>query len=151
MPMNTSPKQTPECDIIDEAFPHVVAMLEHAHGEHNALTLDEITARAGLPTRRTAEELFETRLSLFPYPVVAGGAGYFRPLHARNLNAYINSLRSRAVKCFLRARKVRRLALKAGWPMEGRAFAEPPKQLEFDEQGSGFRVQEKQEQKGQVA
>jgi hypothetical protein len=95
------------------------------------MTLDEITARAGLPNRRTAEALIEQRLNDFPYPLVASGAGYFIPTQAEQINTYLRSLRSRALKCFMRAKAVSGKALAQGWKREGKWFARPPLQLDL--------------------
>lgn len=116
-----------------EQFEAVVRLLIDARGEDRALTLDEITARAGLPNRRTTETLMELRLQDFPYPLVAGGAGYFIPTQADQINRYLQSLRSRAMKCFIRARNVSRKAVAQGWKREGKWFARPPVQLDLFE------------------
>ena len=116
-------------------FDAVVRLLINARGYANALTLDEITARAGLPNRRTTEVLLETRLADFPYPLVANGAGYFIPTGADDLNTYLRSLRGRALKCFMRMRAVTSKAVAQGWKWEGKWFARPPQQLDlFEEQ-----------------
>jgi hypothetical protein len=114
-------------------FRAVCWLLRDARGEDNAMTLDEITARAGLPNRRTAEALIEQRLQDFPYPLVASGAGYFIPTQAEQINTYLRSLRGRALKCFLRMRSVNRKALAQGWKREGKWFARPPLQLDLFE------------------
>jgi hypothetical protein len=120
-------------DVTPEQFMAVIRVLANSRGAGNALTLDEITARAGLPNRRTTETLIETKLSDFPYPLVANGAGYFIPTRADDINDYLGSLRSRAMKCFLRMRSVSRKAVAQGWKREGKWFARPPQQLDLFE------------------
>jgi hypothetical protein len=109
-------------------------ILQSARGESNAITLDDLTARAGLPNRRTTEAMMEQRLPDFPYPLVASGAGYFIPTTSDQLNAYLRSLKSRAVKMFMRSRTVARKAVANGWKREGKWFAKPPAQLDLFEQ-----------------
>lgn len=120
----------------EEEFLAVMKLLWSARGELNAITLDDIVTRAGLPNRRTAEYVMEQRLQDFPYPLVASARGYYQPTTADDINRYTRSLRGRAVKCFLRVRTVRRKAIAAGWRREGSAFARPPAQLDlFDGPG----------------
>lgn len=113
------------------AFMAVMRILWTARGEAHAITLDKLTSAAELPNRRTTETILESRLEEFPYPLVASGAGYYVPTTADDLNRYLRSLKSRAVKCFVRARTVRRKALAAGWKREGNTFARPPAQLDL--------------------
>jgi hypothetical protein len=120
-------------DVTPEQFMAVIRVLANSRGAGNALTLDEITARAGLPNRRTTETLIETKLSDFPYPLVAGGAGYFIPNEAEQINRYIRSLGSRMVSLAVRKRAVVRKALAQGWKREGKWFARPPQQLDLFE------------------
>jgi len=86
-------------------------------------------ALAGLPSRRTTEELLEHRLADFPWPLVATSAGLFIPTDPEEINHYQRSLRARAVKIFLRARTVRRKALAYGWRRDGKWFACAPRQM----------------------
>lgn len=117
-------------------FAACMRILFQARGEPNAVTLDELVTRASLPNRRTAEAIMEQRLQDFPYPLVASSAGYYIPTTADDLNRYLRSLRSRAIKCFIRSRTVRRKALAHGWRREGSMFAKPPAQLDlFDGPG----------------
>jgi hypothetical protein len=115
----------------EELFLSILRLLNGRRGAANALTLDEITLQAGIPNRRLTEQILEHRLADFPFPMVSSGAGYFIPATAEELNAYQASLRSRALKCFLRARTVRRKALAAGWRREGTRFANPPVQMDL--------------------
>lgn len=114
-----------------EQFEAVVRLLIQARGEENALTLEQISARAGLPNRRTAEALMEEYLPRFPYPLVASGAGYFIPTRADHINAYLRSLRGRAVKMFRRYKIVIGKANAHGWKRDGKWFARPPMQLDL--------------------
>lgn len=116
-----------------EQFEAVVRLMNGARGVEHAMTLDEITARAGLPNRRTTEALMEEYLPRFPYPLVASGAGYFIPTSADQLNDYLRSLRSRAIKMFKRSKVVVNKAIAHGWKREGRWFARPPQQLDLFE------------------
>jgi hypothetical protein len=127
-------------NVTNEQFQAVIRVLVDARGEANALTLDEITARAGLPNRRTTETLIETRLGDFPYPLVAGGAGYFIPVQAEQINKYIRSLGSRMVSLAIRKRAVVRKALAQGWKREGKWFARPPQQLDLFERAAAPRI-----------
>jgi len=133
----------PAMIVTNEQFQAICWLLRDARGVENAMTLDEITARAGLPNRRTTEELMEQRLQDFPYPLVSGGAGYFIPTQAEQINAYLRSLRSRALKCFIRARNVSSKAIAQGWKREGKWFAKPPLQLDlFEQTGNTTRERE---------
>jgi hypothetical protein len=112
-------------------FERVCILLQSAHGREWAMTIDEITEFARLPDRRTTEALMETHLDLFPWPLVAGADGYYIPTEAGELNRYVESLRGRAVKIFVRSRKVVRKAIACGWKRDGKAFARPPQQQEL--------------------
>jgi hypothetical protein len=116
-----------------EQFAAAVRILNDARGELNAITLDDLTARAGLPNRRTTEDMMEHKLPDFPYPLVASGAGYFIPTSSDQLNTYLRSLKSRAVKMFRRSRVVANKAIANGWKREGKWFARPPAQLDLFE------------------
>jgi hypothetical protein len=117
-----------------DQFKAAVRILHTARGEENAITLDDLTARAGLPNRRTTEAMMEQRLPDFPYPLVASSAGYFIPTTSDQLNTYLRSLKSRALKMFLRSKTVARKAIANGWQREGKWFARPPAQLDLFEQ-----------------
>ena len=120
-----------------DQFKAAVRILNDARGEANAITLDDLTARAGLPNRRTTEAMMELRLPDFPYPLVASSAGYFIPTSSDQLNTYLRSLKSRAVKMFMRSRTVAKKAIAHGWQREGKWFAKPPVQLDFFENERG--------------
>jgi hypothetical protein len=116
-----------------EQFEACVRILHAARGEDNAITLDNLTTLAGLPNRRTTESLMEENLQRFPYPLVASAKGYFIPVRADQINGYLRSLRSRAMKLFLRAKTVSRKATANGWKRDGKWFARPPAQLDLFE------------------
>jgi len=103
-------------------FAAVVEILRHAWGHQAGITIEQITHQAGIPNRRTTEKLFETRLADFPFLIVSGSTGYFRPVAAAEINAYRRSLRSRAIKDFLRAKLVMRKAMSEFWPRNGSEF-----------------------------
>ncbi len=120
---------------IQAHFATVRDTLRCCRGEAQAMTIDELAERAGI-CRRECEALLETCLAVFPFPVAAGAHGYFVPTSSSEINRYVQSLRSRAVKIFLRQRTVIRKAQEAGWPRSGREFANPP-----SVQGELFMVQ----------
>lgn len=108
-------------------FNAVCRLLAPCLGEEQAMTLDDITLRAALPNRRTTEEIMEHRLADFPYPLVASSAGYFRPITAEHINAYINgNLISRMAKLHKRRKTVMRKCLAAGWQRLGKNFVNRP-------------------------
>jgi len=114
------------------AFHPIRAALTVANGMVNAFTLDDLAARAGV-ARREVEEIMEHHLADFGFSLVSGSAGYWRPEDAAELNRYIASLRSRALKCFRRAKRVTAAARRDGWPLHGRTFLNPPaRQGELD-------------------
>ena len=88
-------------------------------------TLERIAAEVDVP-RREVEAAIETGLHRLPWVLVSGPRGYYIPADAADVNRYLASLRSRAVKMFLRARTVRRKALADGFVRQGRDFANPP-------------------------
>ena len=112
-----------------DEFHAAVAVLAKAVGPHLAVTLDELTVRAGLPNRRAAEQLIERRLADFPFTLVAGAGGYYIPTSADDVNRYAHSLHSRHRRMQLREATVRRKARAAGFVElpDGR-FANPPAQ-----------------------
>lgn len=118
---------------IDE-FEAVRRVLCTRRGRRNAITIDQLVVLAGLQNRRACEDLLETRLADFQFPLVADSAGYYIPNTAAEINHYLDSLQSRAVKIFLRRRTVIRKANAAGFPRPGKHFADPPavqKELAF--------------------
>lgn len=113
----------------DSFLPSVIHALAGCRGPDHALTLEQLTAAAGLPARRMTEICLERNLSRLPWPIVADGHGVYIPTDADQLNRYLESLRSRAVCCFTRARAVRTKAAAHGWQRDGKRFARPPQQL----------------------
>ena len=109
-----------------EFFPTVAGILSAARGKKNAITIDLVTERAGIPDRRTTEHLLESRLEDFPFVLVAGSRGYYIPTSAEEVNRYLDSLQSRALKLFVRKRAVARRAAAGGFPREGKHFIDPP-------------------------
>ena len=117
---------------LQASFQTIRDTLRVCRGEAQAVTIEDLARRCCI-CRRECEELLETRLADLPFPVAAGAHGYFVPVSADEINRYVQSLRSRAVKIFLRQRTVIRLAQRAGWPRQGKTFANPP-----SEQGELF-------------
>ena len=56
-------------------FLRVRTLLKARVGEGAALPLDKIVELADLPSRRAAEQLMETRLGDFGFPLCAGAGG----------------------------------------------------------------------------
>ncbi|MCX7009663.1 MAG: hypothetical protein NTY53_20865 [Kiritimatiellaeota bacterium] len=107
------------------------SLLKHRIGEAAALPLDQLVALAGLPNRRAAEALMETRLDDFGFPLCAGSGGYFVPQTPEEINHYLASLKSR-IRCIaIRLRTVRQNAQRAGWARDGKQFSAPPARREF--------------------
>lgn len=100
-------------------------------GEAEAYTLQGLAEYCGC-SRRKVEAILEERLEDLGFAIVSGSAGYWRPQSADEINHYVNSLQSRAVKIFLRKKRVIRLAKNSGFLQEGKTFTNPPtKQREF--------------------
>ncbi len=122
----------------DEMFDSVRRILGDARGEPLAVTIDEICRRAGsmrrerlsgawVPDRRPIEAILEQRLGDFPWPLVAGSRGYYIPIHADEINRYLDSLQGRAIAVFRRKRTVLQKALASRrWVRDGRRFTDPP-------------------------
>ena len=112
-------------------FDRVRALLSARIGAAAALTIDQIVELAGLPGRRAGEQLLETRLGDFGFPLCAGSSGYFVPASPDEINHYLNSLKSR-IRCIaIRLRTVRQNAAQAGWARDGQQFSKPPPRREF--------------------
>lgn len=109
----------------DFLFAALVGLLAKAIGPERALTLDELTAAAGIPHRRMTEQIIEERLADFPFAVVAGAHGYHRPMKAQELNQYVHSLHTRHQRMKQREDAVILLALKEGFTLEGDRFVDP--------------------------
>jgi len=110
----------------DQHFEAVCRILSDCRGAENAITLDVLTFQAGLPHRRITEQLIEQRLGDFPFILVAGGAGYYIPTDADEINRYVHNLHSRHRRMQLREQTVIRKARAAGYIYDGDRFANPP-------------------------
>lgn len=122
----------------EDLFFEVRKILSDARGEARAVTIDEICKRAGsmkrerssgawVPDRRPVEGILEQRLGEFPWPLVAGSRGYYIPVHADEINRYLDSLQGRAIAVFRRKRTVLQKALASHrWVRSGRRFEDPP-------------------------
>jgi hypothetical protein len=112
-------------------FDALVSALRGAWGKERALTLSRLAEVAGV-SRREVELCVEAYLEAFPFVVVSGGAGLWRPLGAEEVNAYLGSLRSRLKKLARRAWRVRRLASESGFVRGPGGFVDAPAvQCEF--------------------
>ncbi len=112
-------------------FLRVRTLLQARVGEAAALPLDKIVELAGLPSRRAAEQLMETRLGDFGFPLCAGAGGYFVPESPEEINHYLLSLKSR-IRCIaIRLRTVQQNASRAGWARDGQQFSKPPPRSDF--------------------
>jgi len=112
-------------------FARVRDLLKDRIGEASAVPLEQLVELAGLPNRRAAEQLLETRLGDFGFPLCAGSSGYFVPESAEEINHYMHSLKSR-IRCIaIRLRTVRQNATQAGWARDGQQFSKPPPRREF--------------------
>ena len=118
---------------LDQYFAAASAILAGRIGEENAITIAELVAAAGIPSRRAAEQLLEPKFSDFPFPLVSSSRGYYVPSRAEEINHYLASLRSRAICIFIRRRTALRKAMKAGFKRQGKVLVDPPKlgQAEF--------------------
>lgn len=115
----------------DQIFYSLQQCLLTCEGEKEAYTLQGLADACGC-TRRIVEKILETRLEDLGFVVVSGSAGYWRPQSADEVNHYLNSLQSRAVKVFLRKKRIARLAKASGFVREGKNFTNPPtRQREF--------------------
>jgi len=118
----------------------VARILAGARGVNGAVTIDELTNRAGITERRITETLLEERWADFPFVLVSGAAGIYQPAEAEDLNRFVHSQRSRALKCFLKAKRTVRKAVAHGWKREGRTFARPPMQMDLFENNAERRT-----------
>jgi hypothetical protein len=109
----------------DDAFERIRAILAARHGAGQAATIDELAAAAEI-SRRACEHILETRFEQFPFLLVSGTSGYFRPVSAEELNTYYNSLQSRLVKLAMRRRTLRRKAATNGFRRDGKCWVALP-------------------------
>ena len=120
-------------DELDVAFCRMRNILALRFGENAAITIDELAMASGLsrvdkhgalvPMRRHAETILEERFSEFPFLLVSGARGYYRPANPGELARYYNSLRSRLVKLCLRQRTLRAKAATSGFVREAGTWA----------------------------
>lgn len=99
--------------------------LELADCADKAVTIDGIAVAVGVP-RRMVEIVIEEHAHEFPFPIVAGHRGLWRPTKADEINHYQASLRSRCIQIFRRRRTQRRKAQQAGFEFRGGRFFDPP-------------------------
>jgi len=113
----------------DQAFKRIVMALEYRFGEANAITIDELSIRAGLcsfdtqapgvivqnPRRRQTEHMLETRFSDFPWLVVSSSRGYFRPETPDEIEHWWASLHGRIKSVALRLHTGRSKAAESGF------------------------------------
>lgn len=121
-------------DEMEEAFRRMRTILATRIGESSAITIDDLAKAAGLsrvdkhgalvPLRRSAEQILEERFAEFPFLLVSGARGYYRPSHAGELQRYYNSLRSRLVKLCLRQRTLRAKAATCGFVRQDGTWAQ---------------------------
>lgn len=115
-----------------DVFYLIVNCLREARGEARAWTLKSLATVCGV-SRRRVEKCIEEDLENFPFVVVSGSEGYFRPVNADQVNHYQAALNSRIRKLAIRKRAVRRLASESGFVRDGKRFMDPPSsQPEFD-------------------
>ncbi len=107
-------------------FESVWRILVNHKGKDSAITIEQLAFLAGLPNRRSCEDLLETRLNQFPFPLVADSNGVYIPVTADEINHCLNSLRGRAIKIFRRRKILTSKASATGFPRLGKAFADPP-------------------------
>ena len=110
----------------DAYLPALRELLRSRRGPGEAITLDQITQRLGLPHRRAAEQLMEDHIGDLGFAVVAGSPGLWRPGTAAEINAYRSNLHKRHVALRDREDALVNAALKEGWSMLGDEFSEPP-------------------------
>lgn len=116
---------------LQQAFHALARILQFARGPEQAITLDALTERLCVPSRRYTEQILQHRLRELPYCIVAGSPGLFRPTSAEQINAYIASLRKRHLPLREREETVVHKALAEGWPRDAEWFTPRPQQQEL--------------------
>jgi hypothetical protein len=113
---------------LETAFDEIARLLSGARGRANAVTIAELTARAGLADRRTTEQILEERFNDFPFVLVAGAPGYWIPVagEAGEINRYRHSLHSRHRRLQVREQTLICKAMASGFRIEGERFVDPP-------------------------
>jgi hypothetical protein len=67
----------------------------------------------------------ESALGKFPFLLVAGSCGYWRPTSAEQINSYLRSLHRRHKAMQIREKTVIRKSLLEAWPRENGWFVDP--------------------------
>lgn len=111
---------------LEPYFDAVCTLLASCWGKPNAVTLQQITDRCGIPDRRITEQVIEEHLGRFPWPLVAGGSGYYIPTQAKDINDYLSNLHKRHRKMQLREETTVRKAMASGYFMDDGVFVDPP-------------------------
>ena len=101
------------------------AMLRPRKGEQFSITIGDLAGRLGI-SHRACEALIEENIAAFDFPLCAGSHGLFVPAEAHEINHYMESLRARSLKIFMRRKTVRAQAKKAGFDFRGGRFFDPP-------------------------
>ena len=109
-------------------FKPVERVLASCMGRPRAMTIDTIQQLAGVPDRRTTEKVLESYLDRFPWPLVAGSAGYFIPIRgeAEEINRYKHNLRGRHNKLKRREDTVDVKARASGFVQDADGFFKDP-------------------------
>ena len=104
----------------------IIDVLRDRRGRTCAITAPAIARSAGLypdsppATAGTAvRRLIEQHLDLFPWPIVADSAGYYRPADAEDLTHYCAQLDARMAGIARRYAVTRQLAQRAGYTYHG--------------------------------
>lgn len=92
----------------------LIAILTSCMGPDQAVTLENL-ANILAVSRREVEQLIEENLGHFPFVLIAGSEGLYRPTEAGQINAYLHNLHSRHHKMAMREETVRRKAASSGW------------------------------------
>jgi hypothetical protein len=74
--------------------------------------------------KRPIEKLLEEHLEDFPFIFVSCGRGVYIPTSAEDINAYLDSLRSRQSKVYHRIKRLKAKAIDAGYVNAGRHVQE---------------------------
>lgn len=105
----------------DQVFTILREELRARTGQERAITIDRLAGLCGV-SRRKIEVILECRFADFPFALVTGDGGCFRPKDAAELNHYDASLRSR-IRCIaIRIRTLRRAAKAEGYLREAGRF-----------------------------
>ena len=106
-------------------FDRLVALLESRKGKDNGVTINAITHLLNFPNRRYTEHLIESRFLDFPWVVVAGNNGIYRPANVGEINTYANNLRKRLAAIRRRLDALYIQAGTAGITVENDEFKQP--------------------------